>query len=717
MTAKVRTIRTARSAAASAEDPITTLMRRRRAFFEPLLVRVSAMPSDQSLPRDMIQEILLFARAHNSDFALVQMVDGTAGDARRLLEELLSLPNLQSTTLSSVIPRFLQDLREQEMAAAYGDKATDTKEKTPDEKILSTLRQYVQKNLTAYLPTLPADQKRVDVPLEKLEEDLARLYPIENLFYSLFHANILLPETIKEFLATSDFMVGDKLNVRRAIHDFIRAHYFDRVHQVLAEHKIDGPGSWETFLTKEYMGQFPPQLWRLTKREQFETLQEELQKTSIPMVGLIDRLLQRPEKKNTDFKKKTSTTTKLAPANLMRIKNTGEIEIFHRTRPDIPGFQTLLVRPLENADLYVGVGIGDDGYAIPTDSFYRDLVQKEVEQEGKRLVIRDEDRIRVVNVAYQMKDGRIVPQTREMFLKSQRYMEKKAAEKLVTIPQITRILLDTPLSLLSTRDLEALRKEARESIVHYLTLHSGCRLDQNSAEVMAKSIEEGISSSKEEDVEDYFSRLFHVMVLIDPRYAFHLLSPAIHLRLRLGFYQPAEITHLPTSLIYPDYPGLTASQKADYDKWMAQAMENFCHERIVSFLVHQYPFLRTMSAMKRAHSMPPRALLASHSNTTLRENQSVLVLYHEDIPLFLDVLAASILHQQEFLVEGKTLDPAFLEELQRFLDLERVQYGLSAPEINVVPTIDFHSDSVEDMAEETSLPNFKKTAMDFLDHL
>lgn len=516
---------------------------------------------------------------------------------------------------------------------------------------------------------------------------------------------------MKEFLATSDFMVGGELDIRRAIQHFIRARCFDRVHRVLAEHKIDGPSSWEAFLSKEYMAEFPRQLWRLTTSEQFEKLETDLRQTSIPMEGLIDRLLlQTKTAAESSVVRRTMGRMRTETPNLMRLKNHGEMEIFYRTRPDIPGFQTLLVRPLEEAVNYAGAMVSEDGYAIPTDAFYRDLVTKDVEQEGLRLVIRDEDRMRVMNVAHQMRDGRIIPQTREMFLASQRYMEKRAAEKLVAIPQIAQILLDTPLGLLSVRDLDALRKDARDGLIRSLTLPSGCALAQSSAEFLAMAIEEGIFD-RDIDVDDYLSRLFPIIVLVDPRYAYHLLSPAIHLRIRLGFYRPAEMARLPASLVFPDYPGLSASKQADYDAWIAQGAEHFCRERIVAFLIRQYPFLRASSALKRSHSMPPRSLLS-----TPRRTESLLVLYHGSIPLFLDVLATSILNGQEFLVDGKALDPAFLEELRQFLDLDRVQYGLSAPEteMDIVPVIDFPS---EDPTEESSLPDFKKTAMDLLDHL
>lgn len=195
MKTKTRTIRTAKTAAAAAVAPALSaeeqLIRRRRAFFEPLLVSVSALRADQLLPQDMIREIIIFARAHNSDFALAQMVDGTAGEARLLLEELLSLPNLQAATLSHIIPRFLQDLRARKMAAAYG--YDDDKDMSSEEKILFRLRQYVQKNLTAYLPELPVGQKRIDTPIEKIEEDLAKLFPIENRFYPLFSTTPSFP--------------------------------------------------------------------------------------------------------------------------------------------------------------------------------------------------------------------------------------------------------------------------------------------------------------------------------------------------------------------------------------------------------------------------------------------------------------------------------------------------------------------------------------------
>jgi hypothetical protein len=110
---KIRTVRTAVRAA----NPLDAQVRRRREFFEPLLVRVSALSATTTtLPANMVQEILHYARAHTSDYNLTQLVDASVEEVRQVLEGLLSVPHLAASTLP--VARLLQDIRDAESADA-----------------------------------------------------------------------------------------------------------------------------------------------------------------------------------------------------------------------------------------------------------------------------------------------------------------------------------------------------------------------------------------------------------------------------------------------------------------------------------------------------------------------------------------------------------------------------------------------------------------------
>jgi len=726
---KIRTVRTAVRAA----NPLDAQVRRRREFFEPLLVRVSALSSIDAttLPGDMVQEILQYARAHTSDYNLTQLVDASVEEARQVLEGLLSLPHLAAPTLP--VARLLQDIRDAESADTE-----DTEDVVADG--LSVLRRYVRKNLSAYLPDLEPGKERVDTAIEKVEEDLEKLFPLENPFYPLFRDSILFPETIKHFLATTTSVD------RRAIREFMREHLMDRIHKILVMegHVIHNPTHWSDFLSKEYMNQFPAKMWRLITWPQMEALRDQIKTSSIPIEGLVDRMLQRDKPSSTT----TATTKKTgvaAPFHILRIKNPKEremeVEIFHRTRPDIPGFLSLLVKPLDDdANKYVGVEVGEDGFYAPTDAFFRDLANddKTKKQEARRFVL-DDATLRVV---YQMKDGRTVEQTASLFEKGQKYIREHESDRFVTIPKIIPTFLATPLEMLSRNDFDALRADARDRIARHLNTNSMIIEESIFSHAQPAILNEYVAPEPL-TVEEYLQRLFRVIVMIDPRYAFRRISPSLPLRLDLGFYRPEEMAFLSPAMVFPDYPGLSSSLQKEYDRWMSTASDAFCTEYVAVFLHKQYPFLRSFAGLKRGVSTPPKSLfrfelpravlkkeiLANKEKyqATVR-SQMLLVLYQPTVgaevtPLLLNVVASSILNNQEYLVNGEPLNPAFIEELQRSLNLVRVQHGVLSPQQDaddvhvVVPIIENPDDDLPPLKEDVHLPEFKTRAMHLLDSL
>jgi hypothetical protein len=403
----------------------------------------------------------------------------------------------------------------------------------------------------------------------------------------------------------------------------------------------------------------------------------------------------------------------------------------------------MLVKPLDDAAaaVYTGVQVGEEGYHVPTDAFFRDLANddKIKKQEGRRFLLDGA----VLRVAYQMKDGRLVEQTSSLFEKGQKYIHERENDRLVTIPKILATFLATPLEMLSRHDVEALRTDARNQIARHL---------DGVDPTMAMVIEESIFShaqpkildeyvtSEPLTVEDYFRRLFQVIVLIDPRYAFRRLNPALPLRIRLGFYKAEEMPFLSPAMVFPEYPGLSNSLQKEYDHWISTATDAFCTDSTAVFLHKQYPFLRSFTGIKRGASVPPkslcrfelpRAVLAKEIRANKEKQdatvgaQVLLVLYQPTVgaevtPLLLNVVAASILNNQEYLVNGEPLNPAFIEELQRCLNLNRVQHGLLSPEpeVDVVPIFENHvTDQPSIGKEDVHLPEFKTRAMHLLDSL
>lgn len=686
----------------AARDVREEMIKKRRDFFLSVLSRLQ----QDHVPDEIRTEMRAFARSQLSEVGILDAIDCSVDELRAVIEFLLLPTNLCLTNLGKPIREFLQDRRANDEIERHG--AGEATVEGYDNRLWLRLARYARESLSTHIP---GSGGLVDTPIDQVEKDLHKLFVPDNPFASIF-GHFIPEDVIKSFLVAPHTDEG----VRVAIHRFIREHSFDLIFQAFdLGFQPRSFEDWVEVFPRGFLDRFPPVMWKLTKVEDFRALHSAMMKTSFPIEDFVHAYLALSRKNLRLLDPVPRRVPSPAPPrraiNELRVRNTGLAELIERTRPEIERHIAVLIEPLDNDLTYTAQRYKGTPYFYPTDAFFHDLVRNPVEQPRDVLSIMlsnfDPPRVRRVRVAHLLDDGRIEPQTHSMFLKSRQRVD---TDETIQIPHVIDHMLSLPLGSLSARDLTSLRDHFRKSISILLTDIFIEKLDTDS---IASEIEDTIAATSE-SLRHYLSRVFNVVLLIDPRYGMRELFPGIVDRLNMFYYRLETIGDLPVDFYYPQNALL--EDTSSFVSWRDTACRSFCTASIMRVLRVYYPFLRVTVQVDVVRGFKP--VYKPHQT----ESFTLLVPYKGKF-LFLPDVARAILQQEELSATSKT----FLDNIAVFFDLDRVKDAFAAildtsgfeiqEETATAPSVLRLDVSTDLPAVEENLPGFRARAFALLDRL
>lgn len=258
MNEKMKSRRPVALRSASRRPTAISLSDRRRDFFQRILVRLQELPDQERLPQDIQDELKKYSRSQNSEKIIVRLTDYPVFAVRQVLSSLLQ--DLDGN-LSALVSNLLKEIRLSDETMKY---------MSDENRLKMKLNQYVEANLSKYLPT-SAGGAETDVPMEQLQKDLAGFFTVDddevvgNIFEPLFHS-FLPEETIKLFLANTDATTP----LQHQVSKFLDAHKFDLIRELFDNgFQPISPQDWKDALPPEYYERFPAVLWKLQRWDQF----------------------------------------------------------------------------------------------------------------------------------------------------------------------------------------------------------------------------------------------------------------------------------------------------------------------------------------------------------------------------------------------------------------------------------------------------------------
>lgn len=701
-----------------------TLTDRRRDFFKSIYQRIQDLPENQLLPEEIQEEIKKYARSQNSEKAIQRLVEYPLSVVKQILSVLLQ--NLEGD-LTPLITDLLKEIRLNDESLRY---------MTVDNKIKHQLDQYVKENLSAYLPT--PSGTLTNVPLEQLQKDLASFFEKEedgtvvgNVFEPLFHS-FLKEEQIKTFLATCDFLTKDgQVSLRPFIAKLIDEHRFDLIHELFQSgFQPTSPQDWKDALPPAYYEKFPPLLWKLNEWKQFQPFVELSKNYSLDLnefikysyykdhkrLILMGQEIKEGEEEEDEPRKIPLRPSKHAP--FFFLYNKSEIELLQRIRPWIDGLSCVLLLPKSHCDVYLGKPYGQ--YYFPTDMFYRDLANEEVQKTQVKTVFTMKhvsvENPSVMSVYHLLRNGQILPQTVSVYEKGIRYMEQHSQFR---IPKIEEYFLSMPLENMSPTDQEILREKFQSDVSFLLsnTFHDRLDFDGMSSRILSSVL----TRMKTEPLQTCLEHMFLLYFLFSPRYNLELLSPVVKERMNLFFYQLEHLDELPVQFYYPQFPFMGQEKQETFLRWQKRCCHHFVLENLYYLFTKNYPILHLKVDNYTVASSPPKTILL---NVEMGNKLTLSHPFHEEY-LYLPDVAGSILLHQEYLVKNEPLSFEVVSDMEKFLDLERVQAGLGSymmdNDYEIFPTAPlptrnmFHDEEPATALE--LLPDFKEKAYQFLESL
>lgn len=698
------------------QEPSALLADRRRDFIKDILQRIQDLPQDDKPPRDIQDDIKKYARTQNSEKAIVRLTDYPVSAIQSVLTALLQ--DLDGN-LSLVVNKMLKEIR-----------LADLQYMTFDTQLKMKLAQYVQENLSAYLPDT-IDGPRTDVTLEKLQQDLAGFFPqddgevVGNVFEPLFHS-FLDEEKIKTFLATCEFVKPDgQVSIRPFVSRFINDHRFDPIQKLFESgFRPTSPNDWKDALPPKYYESFPATLWRLKEWDQFKPFVELTRRYSLDIHDFIrysfykdnERLIRLGHEIRGETPEKIKPS-KHAPYHVFY--NQDEAQLLQRTRPWVDGLVSVLIKPKNNCDLYIGRPY--EGFYFPTDMFYKDLANPEI-------VCKQEKSSRVFSIKtlgiskdaemyiyHLMMDGQIIAQNYSIYEKGVAYMSVEKPR--VRIPKIEEFFLSLSYENMSPVDQKIIHEKIHNDLVCFLptVFDDKLEFDAMSSTIVSSLLDK----HQHKPLRDYLKYAFNIYFLFSPRYNLDLLTNVIKDRMNLFFYQLENLDELPVDFYYPQYHFLEKEKQNVFDRWRERCMNNFITETLYYLFIRNYPVLQVQSPETHISSSIPKAILLG---VEVGDKISLLHPY-QDQYIFLPDVAESIIQNQEYLVNKKPIHPDLLSFMEKFFDLERVRAGLGSYMMDndydvplTMPIQDekgYFDEDTSSILPET-LPDFKEKAYEFL---
>ena len=417
-----------------------------------------------------------------------------------------------------------------------------------------------------------------------------------------------------------------------------------------------------------------------------------------------------------------------------------DIDMFYRLRPHVHNLVAVLVRPTgEENDVkdYLGPE-WKKGYYFPSELFYQTLSNPETsilhDPETGAMILKRHSIQTPLFVYHLLGDGSIVQETAELFARGQAFLHQD--HSWITITGSREFILSSLLHNLSERDIFLLISKIRNDMSVLLSALYTEKLDTDK---IAATIESAIHDrimAKDGTVRDYLASIFQVMLLIDPRYQFSdKLFPGNKQRIDRFFYRLEAMGDIPISFLYPEYEMLTPAQKKAMDSYLLSNTQSFISRSILHLFRVVYPYLRIPTTQSLIHVVPPPfSIPLPDVNTDM-----TLQIYYEGEMINLKTVAAAILtgDDDELVVNGKTIDHSFLEQIEAIFDLRRCVAGTTAfllptgfemmrereevtaamSTTTTTTTTTEKMDVVEnknDFIEQENLIHFKKHAMDFM---
>ena len=340
-----------------------------------------------------------------------------------------------------------------------------------------------------------------------------------------------------------------------------------------------------------------------------------------------------------------------------------------RTRPWAEGFVSVLIEPVSGCDDYVGRPYGTTHY-FPQDAFFRDLANQDVRQEHRdnRTLVMTHANVAtpaVLRVYHLMADGQVILQTRKAHEDGLRWIASGRAR--LTLPKVKEHMLSLPFEDLAPSDQEVVLGKVRGDLTFLLSrvLDDQLDLDAISSRLVSAAV------AMTDSFRGFLSHAFQLYFMLSPRYNLDVVSGVVRDRLNLFFYRLDSLCELPVEFYYPQHPFLSDKDKESFRRWRQRCLDSFILETLASLFARNYPILRVRVPASHSFTCSPPANLIPGG---FREKLSLLH-PHGDTFVYLPDVAASILSEEEYLVDGKPVPTAPLE---KFFDLERVRAGLAA---------------------------------------
>lgn len=679
--------------------PRATFSDRRRDFFKDILQRVQDLPDDQRLPDSIQDDIRAYSRSQNSEKPIVRVSDYPVGAVKHVFSVLLE--NLDGN-MGVLVNDLLRDIRLNDESLRYLPQ--DAQWKLKLDKLLQ------EKNIS----TLSMDQLRTEVASLFDQEE-------ENVLEPLFQSSLSEGE-IKNFLVSSSFVKPDgQVSLRYFVARFLEEHRFDLIRDLFQKgFQPTSPEDWANALPPSYYEKFPKIMWKLTEWEQFRPFVELSKHYSLDLDEYIkysfyrkhERLIRmgqeiRPEKRR--FLRPSPH------AAFITIYDKNEMELLQRVRPWVDGLVSVLIKPVQDCDQYLGKPYGKN-YYFPTDTFFKDLANPPTtthSQKGRLFSIQHEGMVKTatMHVFHLLQNGKIVPQTMQEYEKGVDYVSSDHSP--FRIPRVEEYFLSLPFTNMSPVDQDILKGKATNDLSFFLSTIFDEQLDFDSmASLIITSIFE-----KHQTLRECLQGLFQVFFLVSPRYNMELVSSVFKDRLNMFFYNLENLDELPVDFYYPSYHFMGQEKQGLFDRWRSRCMEYFITESLYFLLMRNYPVLH-IKAPPTASSSPPKSILL---HVEVGDKLSLLHPYHEKY-IYLPGLADSLLQDQEYLVDGSPLTVDFSTQMETFYHLERVRAGLGSLMMDnefelepTAPTVVVRE--VETFQELESLPDFKEKAYQFLELL
>ena len=660
-------------------NPIEKLSQTRREFFTSLQDRLQALPDLSLLPSSLSEDVRAYSRSQGSEKGLLKAIDCPVGQWNQLLSFLLEPPNLVCSNLEPLIQKFIASLVLQDELGLAEDPLSRL---SYDERIVFRVRQYVKENLSRFIADLPVDIQPTDKPITTVQKDLDKIFPVDNPFSPIFELNIPAPY-IKIWLAHTDFVSHKRVDVRRAVHEFIQTHRFHMLKDLLDNgFSPRSPHDWEIVVGKDYFDRFPLPFWKATTWQQIESMNEGLQKYSLSVHDYFQLLHEKEERskllrvkgskkvrgvKLDLLEEESDNAHKLkyqpAPKNLLRLPTEKEMMVNLRIRGDIPDFVSHLVQPLGDCSDYCGRNFQDNLF-FPTDRFYKDRVdptKDAVSFSHNVLVLRsslfDPPKEFRFHVFYHLNNGQVIPQTTTLFKEEQAYLSQ---EKGIQLPNLKKHLLESPIESLASEDVDRIQMKLKKDLSSLLNQVFVKKMDTD------KIANEMESCTNFKTLDEYLSKMFRVFLLVHPRYQFFSVFPEMKDRLNMFFYHLSSIGILPLPLLFPRIETLDESTQEVFFSWIEKATQEFKQDVLAFLLADRYPFIR-LPIQSVGHTSAPVVL---HDKT--KDNKFLWLMPYHDHQLNICDLC-SVTNHDEVIVGGKPLPAHVLEMVHNYVKCDRVK--------------------------------------------